>query len=112
MTTLASLHRVKTVVLEYSPRDKRVYVRAVIDGEPTGRNPFSPVHEDNRLEYVRVTEGTDMMQNACAWVFGELVPEFYVATRLNPPEGEICSKCGQRTYLTVCSPCAFEDVQG
>lgn len=86
MTTLASMHRVKWVLLEYSPRSKRVYVRAVTDGD----TPFqsSLVHEDNRQCLVRVTEGVDQVENGCAWALGELVPEMYVATRLNPPVEE------------------------
>lgn len=61
----------KLILLEYSPRDRRVYVRAVWpDGK---RERLAPIHEDNQQSYVCVFEGFDNMANGVG--FAGLVPE-------------------------------------
>ncbi|HZE69900.1 MAG TPA: hypothetical protein VE135_10300 [Pyrinomonadaceae bacterium] len=54
---MSLLLQTKIVLIEYSPRDKLVYVRGIWPEQRVQR--LAPIHEDNTQEYVRVTEGMD-----------------------------------------------------
>lgn len=53
---------IKIVLLEYSPREQRVFVRAVMRADAE-RMVLAPIHEDNQQNYVRVFEGFDNVGN-------------------------------------------------
>ena len=63
---------VKVVLLEYSPTQKRVFVRGVW---PELRRPgrLAPIAEENQQNFVRVHEGFDNMERGIG--FSGLVPE-------------------------------------
>lgn len=50
-----------TVLIEYSPKQKRVIVRGAWSGTPTTLEPFDP---DNQQNYVKVFDGVDMKYHA------------------------------------------------
>jgi len=63
---------VKIVLLEYSPRQKRVFVRGVWSEARRPRR-MAPIAEDNQQNYVRVHEGFDNLERGLG--FSGLIPE-------------------------------------